>query len=69
MLGRKVAMMVVNVPLVVAWFMMYSASQVWHILLATLLLGLGAGLMESPIVIKSDRISYFLLSILNYCVF
>lgn len=48
-LGRKSAMMIVNIPLVVAWFMMYNASSVWEIFIANILLGLGAGLMESPV--------------------
>ncbi|XP_055303202.1 facilitated trehalose transporter Tret1-like [Sitodiplosis mosellana] len=56
-LGRKVAMMVVNIPLVVAWFLMYSASSVWQIFLAIVLLGLGAGLMESPIITYVGEIS------------
>lgn len=46
----KVAMMVVNLPLVIAWFLMYSASSVWQIFIANILLGLGAGLMETPII-------------------
>ncbi|XP_031639034.1 facilitated trehalose transporter Tret1-2 homolog [Contarinia nasturtii] len=49
-LGRKFAMMIVNVPLVIAWFMMYTASNTFHIFIASILLGLGAGLMESPII-------------------
>lgn len=48
-LGRKSAMMIVNIPLLVAWFMMYNASSVWEIFVANVLLGLGAGLMESPV--------------------
>lgn len=48
-LGRKSAMMIVNIPLVIAWFMMYNATSIWEIYVATILLGFGAGLMESPV--------------------
>lgn len=50
LLGRKAAMMVVNIPLVIAWFLMYTASGTMQIFIASILLGLGAGLMESPII-------------------
>lgn len=43
-------MMFVNIPLVIAWFMMYNANSVWEIFVANVLLGLGVGLMESPII-------------------
>lgn len=49
-LGRKSAMMIVNIPLLIAWFMMFNASTIWEIFVANILLGLGAGLMESPVV-------------------
>lgn len=48
-LGRKSAMMIVNIPLVVAWFIMYNASSIWEIFVANILLGFGAGLMETPV--------------------
>lgn len=43
-------MLVVNLPLIVAWFMLYKASSVLQIFIANVLLGLGVGLMESPII-------------------
>lgn len=49
-MGRKSAMMIVNLPLLVAWFMMHNASSVWEVFVGVALLGLGAGLMESPII-------------------
>lgn len=49
-LGRKTAMLVVNGPIIVAWFMMYSATSLWEIFVGNTLLGFGAGLMESPII-------------------
>lgn len=42
--------MLVNIPLIVAWFMMYNASSATEIFVANALLGLGVGLMESPII-------------------
>lgn len=44
-------MILVNIPFVIAWFMMYRASQIWHIFVANILLGLGVGLMESPVIL------------------
>ncbi|XP_055307472.1 facilitated trehalose transporter Tret1-like, partial [Sitodiplosis mosellana] len=49
-LGRKRTMMLVNIPLIIAWFMMYNATSVTEIFVADVLLGLGVGLMESPII-------------------
>lgn len=43
-LGRKKAMFIVNFPHVIAWFLMYKATAVWHIFVANVLLGLGIGL-------------------------
>ncbi|XP_031639043.1 facilitated trehalose transporter Tret1-like isoform X1 [Contarinia nasturtii] len=50
-LGRKTSMMIVNIPIVIGWFMMYNASSVSDIFVANSLLGLGAGLMESPVIL------------------
>lgn len=38
-LGRKGAMMIVNLPLVIAWFLMYNATTLWEIFISTILLG------------------------------
>lgn len=38
-LGRKKAMFIVNFPHVIAWFLMYRATEVWHIFVANILLG------------------------------
>lgn len=56
-LGRKRSMMVVNLPLIIAWFMLYKASSVSQIFIANILLGLGVGLMESPIITYVGEIS------------
>lgn len=44
--GRKRGMMIVNIPLIIGWLMMYNASSVWQIFVANSLLGLSVGLME-----------------------
>lgn len=49
-LGRKRTMLIVNIPLAVAWFIMYQASNFTQIITANILLGLGVGLMETPII-------------------
>lgn len=58
-LGRKMAMIVVNVPIMVGWFMMYYSSSVLEIFIANMLLGFGAGLMESPVSFCKTKISTF----------
>lgn len=47
-LGRKRAMMVVNIPLIIAWFLLTNATEVWQIFMANILFGLASGLTESP---------------------
>uniref|UniRef100_A0A336M0F0 CSON014627 protein n=1 Tax=Culicoides sonorensis TaxID=179676 RepID=A0A336M0F0_CULSO len=47
-LGRKHAMMVVNIPHIVAWIMLYFAQDIYTVFIANLLLGLGVGFMEAP---------------------
>lgn len=43
-------MMLVNLPLLIAWLMMFKASSVWEVFVATALFGLAVGLMETPTV-------------------
>lgn len=38
-------MLIVNVPMFIAWFIMYNANSVTEIFVSVTLLGLGAGLM------------------------
>lgn len=54
--GRKRAMLVVNIPIIVAWLMMCTSTEVWHIFIANILLGLGIGLMEVPILLYVGEI-------------
>lgn len=56
-------MMLVNVPLLIAWFMMYNSKSLLEIFIANTLLGLGCGLMESPVIAYVGEIWYELLSI------
>lgn len=49
-LGRKRAMFIVNIPHVIAWIMMYRATSIFEVFAANVLLGLGVGLMEAPII-------------------
>lgn len=47
--GRKKATFMVNIPHLLAWILMYFASNVPMLFIANGLLGLGTGLMEAPI--------------------
>lgn len=49
-LGRKRAMFFVNIPFIIAWFVMFNASSTVQIFIGTILLGLSIGLTESPII-------------------
>ncbi|XP_037050613.1 facilitated trehalose transporter Tret1-like isoform X2 [Bradysia coprophila] len=49
-LGRKKAMILVNIPHIIAWTMLYFASSLEEIYIAAVLLGLGIGFMEAPII-------------------
>lgn len=57
-IGRKHAMLLVNVPHLIAWLMFYFASTVTEMFVAGVLLGLGVGLMESPILTYVGEISH-----------
>lgn len=56
-LGRKRAMLISNIPFIIAWMMMYYANQVWHILVAYALMGFGVGLMQPPVITYIGEIS------------
>ncbi|XP_055301803.1 facilitated trehalose transporter Tret1-like [Sitodiplosis mosellana] len=49
-LGPKRTMMIVNLVLAIGWFIMQQASSVSQIFVAAILIGLGLGLMVSPVV-------------------
>lgn len=56
-------MLFVNVPLVIAWFMLYNASSTIEVFIAFSLLGLGVGLMESPVITYIGEIWY----VMRFC--
>lgn len=49
-IGRKRMMMLSNVPLLIAWCMLYRATSTWEIFIANGLLGLGSGMLEAPVI-------------------
>lgn len=49
-LGRRRAMLIINIPFIISWFMMYRAESVIEIFIAYALLGFSVGLVEAPIV-------------------
>lgn len=49
-IGRKKAMILVNIPHIIAWITLYFATSLEMIFIAAVLLGLGIGFMEAPIV-------------------
>lgn len=49
-IGRKRAMLLVNVPHIIGWPMLYFAQSVEEVFAAAVLLGLGVGFMEAPVV-------------------
>lgn len=57
-LGRKRAMFIVNIPIVIGFFMMYNSTSIRQIFIASVLLGLGVGLMEAPIATYVGEIRY-----------
>lgn len=57
-IGRKKAMLLVNVPHIIAWTMLYFTTEVYEIFIAGILLGLGMGLMEAPILTYVGEISH-----------
>lgn len=57
-IGRKRAMILVNIPHIIAWLMLYFATSLEEIFVASVLLGLGVGFMEAPIVTYVGEIWY-----------
>ncbi|KAG5680532.1 hypothetical protein PVAND_010037 [Polypedilum vanderplanki] len=49
-LGRKKSMILVNIPHIIAWSMLHYASSLTELYIAAILLGLGVGFMEAPII-------------------
>ncbi|KAL7033165.1 hypothetical protein ACKWTF_007494 [Chironomus riparius] len=49
-LGRKKSMILVNIPHIIGWAMLHYASSLTELYIAAILLGLGVGFMEAPII-------------------
>lgn len=49
-IGRKKAMILVNIPHIIAWSLLHFANSLSIIYLSAVLLGLGVGFMESSII-------------------
>jgi MFS family permease len=56
-LGRKKSMILVNVPHVIGWLMFYFASSVPMLYVSAVIMGLGVGFMEAPIITYVGEIS------------
>lgn len=52
-------MILVNIPHIIAWVMLHFAQSLEEIFIAAVLLGLGVGFMEAPIVTYVGEIRYF----------
>lgn len=55
-LGRKRSMILVNIPHIIAWLMLYFAGSLTELFIAAVLLGLGVGFMEGIFLFKIDMI-------------
>lgn len=47
-IGRKSGMLLMNVPQLIAWALMYAATSVRGLCVATAMMGVSAGFMEAP---------------------
>lgn len=56
-------MLIVNIPFIIAWFMMSRASSIVEVFIAYALLGFGVGLAEAPIITYIGEITYVDLAI------
>lgn len=62
-IGRKRAMILVNIPHIIAWTMLYHAQTPAQMYAAVVLIGLGTGLMEAPILTYVGEIWYAMKTI------
>lgn len=56
-IGRRYAMILLNFPHLIAWVMLYRATSVAEMYAAAILMGLGSGFMEAPVVTYVGEIS------------
>lgn len=57
-LGRRVSMILVNIPYFIGWFTLSQATSVAEIFIGVMMLGLAVGLMEAPVVTYLGEIWY-----------
>ena len=56
-LGRKKSMILVNFPHLIGWFIFYFATSVPMLYVSSVIMGLGIGFMEAPIITYVGEIS------------
>ncbi|PSN58216.1 hypothetical protein C0J52_05971 [Blattella germanica] len=56
-LGRKKSMILVNIPHLIGWLMFYFGNSVELLYVASVIMGLGVGFMEAPIITYVGEIS------------
>lgn len=56
-LGRKNSMLLVNIPHLAAWYMLYSAQSVQTLYIASFFMGIGIGFLEAPTLAYIGEIS------------
>lgn len=59
-------MLIVNIPLLCGWGLLYFGSSLTHVFIGMTLLGLGVGLMESPILTYVGEIWLVLIRLYRY---
>lgn len=64
--GRKKANFLANIPHLIAWTLLYNATNIPTLFAASALLGLGTGVMEAPINAYVGEITLVFLTILTY---
>lgn len=64
-MGRKKAMLMVNIPHILGWIILHSATSVSQIFTSFMLFGLGNGLMESPVITYVGEISLVVVDSLS----
>ncbi|KAK5646897.1 hypothetical protein RI129_005361 [Pyrocoelia pectoralis] len=47
-LGRKRSMQLITIPFIICWIIFHYASQMWHLYLALVIMGVFGGLVEAP---------------------
>ncbi|KAH8418857.1 hypothetical protein KR222_004589 [Zaprionus bogoriensis] len=57
LLGKRLAMQLINIPTVIAWLFFYYATCTEHMYVALCLVGIGGGLMEAPVITYVAEIS------------